>query len=409
MLYITAAQAAQKWNVTVRRVQDMCRKDLIDGAVRHGRDWMIPMDAQKPADRRCRNSALKAPLPQLPRRSPAIVMTNLYNRPGCAEEAMDALKNKPESAALSKAQIAYCRGEIDEAKGIVTALLNHPCGHDLQIGCGIILAMCAIYKGDTALWQIARSRISDAVCHNEKDQYLSEFWAAAVDSEIHNTYTFPGWFMRGCFDPIAGDSYPAARYYYLKFLFVMGHQYASGVIGERDNQAAMGLFSAVAEPLISQTRKDGALIAEIYMRLLCATSYHDLGKDDMAILHLDTAIRLALPDRLFLILAEYRKNLDFLLDERLNLVNPAATDHVRRLSKAFMHGWTVLHNAVLGRSVTNELTTREREVAKHAAFGLSNKDIAQRLHISVNTVKQSLRAAMDKTGAVRRIDLSHYL
>ena len=57
----------------------------------------------------------------------------------------------------------------------------------------------------------------------------------------------------------------------------------------------------------------------------------------------------------------------------------------------------------------NQLTAREREVAKQAAFGLSNKDIAQRLNISVNTVKQSLRTAMDKTGALRRSDLADYI
>lgn len=72
-------------------------------------------------------------------------------------------------------------------------------------------------------------------------------------------------------------------------------------------------------------------------------------------------------------------------------------------------GWTHLHNTMLSRTVSTDLTTREREVAKHAAYGLSNKEIALRLNISINTVKQSLRTAMDKTGALRRNELSRYI
>ena len=165
----------------------------------------------------------------------------------------------------------------------------------------------------------------------------------------------------------------------------------------------------MAEPLIAQNRKEGALVSELYSRLICASSYHDLGNDAMAILHLDQAIRLAVPDDLLMPLAEYRRQLDFLMDERLGLVSQELVGRVKALNRTYLEGWTVLHNTQRSRRVTNDLTTREREVAKHAAFGLSNKEIAERLNISVNTVKQSLRTAMDKTGALRRSDLFHYI
>lgn len=129
----------------------------------------------------------------------------------------------------------------------------------------------------------------------------------------------------------------------------------------------------------------------------------------MAKLHLDQAISLALPDKLYMPLAEYRRQLDFLMDERLGDASQEALSQVKALNRTYLEGWTVLHNTQRGRRVTNALTTREREVAKHAAFGLSNKEIAERLNISVNTVKQSLRTAMDKTGALRRSDLFHYI
>jgi DNA-binding CsgD family transcriptional regulator len=42
------------------------------------------------------------------------------------------------------------------------------------------------------------------------------------------------------------------------------------------------------------------------------------------------------------------------------------------------------------------LTSREREVLQHAAFGLSNRHIGQRLGIAEQTVKNHLASAMRK-------------
>jgi hypothetical protein len=50
--YIIIKQAAEKWGVSERRVQQYCEFELIPGAVRPARDWLIPKDAQKPVDRR---------------------------------------------------------------------------------------------------------------------------------------------------------------------------------------------------------------------------------------------------------------------------------------------------------------------------------------------------------------------
>ena len=55
-----------------------------------------------------------------------------------------------------------------------------------------------------------------------------------------------------------------------------------------------------------------------------------------------------------------------------------------------------------GKTLATTLSVREREVAKLAAFGLSNAQIAEKLHMSVSVVKQSIRVASEKTGMSRR-------
>lgn len=50
--YLEVSEIAKKWNVTTRRVQIMCAEGQISGAVKFGRSWVIPEEAEKPVDGR---------------------------------------------------------------------------------------------------------------------------------------------------------------------------------------------------------------------------------------------------------------------------------------------------------------------------------------------------------------------
>lgn len=53
---MTASQAAERWNVSERRVRALCGEGKVTGAVQIGRGWRIPPDAKKPLDGRGRRS-----------------------------------------------------------------------------------------------------------------------------------------------------------------------------------------------------------------------------------------------------------------------------------------------------------------------------------------------------------------
>lgn len=55
MEYISAMQAAEKWGITVKRVQVLCKANRIPGVNRVGHMWIIPFDAEKPLDARIKN------------------------------------------------------------------------------------------------------------------------------------------------------------------------------------------------------------------------------------------------------------------------------------------------------------------------------------------------------------------
>ena len=45
--YITVQEAAEKWGVTARQVQILCKENRIAGATRLSRIWIIPENAKK--------------------------------------------------------------------------------------------------------------------------------------------------------------------------------------------------------------------------------------------------------------------------------------------------------------------------------------------------------------------------
>ena len=63
MLYISADEAARKWNISVRRVQQMCKSGEIPGAVKEGRSWVLPEDVQQPVRKTLKTFRALLPLP----------------------------------------------------------------------------------------------------------------------------------------------------------------------------------------------------------------------------------------------------------------------------------------------------------------------------------------------------------
>jgi DNA-binding CsgD family transcriptional regulator len=129
----------------------------------------------------------------------------------------------------------------------------------------------------------------------------------------------------------------------------------------------------------------------------------------MAVNHIDKALKLILPDGLYGIIAEYVRHFDGLLEERLALLDKGALEIVNELYKVYSVGWARLSGAVRNRYVASNLTVREREVAKLAAFGFTTREISGMLYISESTVKQTVLRVVQKTGVSDRSEFPNIL
>lgn len=54
MDYMTLREASEKWGISTRQINYYCTEDRIPGAVKMAGVWLIPKDAEKPADGRTR-------------------------------------------------------------------------------------------------------------------------------------------------------------------------------------------------------------------------------------------------------------------------------------------------------------------------------------------------------------------
>ena len=406
MNMITVKQAAEKWGVTPRRVQELCKEGKIKGAQRWERTWMIPAHAVLP-------STAKGDVPHMPmpKKSPFLDMTNIYNTAGDADGRAAMLENNPEAFALLEAQLAYRRGEIYKVYDRARYFLSAHSGFYAILGGGMLLALCAIWRGDMELWVEAKRHICSAPCESEVQRDMISLALAIVDSSVYDNKDYPEWFKRGNFEALPPDAHPAAKVFYTKYLYMSAFGIASKQIDYEGIQglALMRLIPKTIEPMISQAVVDRTILPEIFLRLSCAVAYYNSGDREHAIVHMDKAIALALADRLYGVLVEYVRHFDGLLEERIALVDPSAVEIIKELYGVYSVGWSKLSGAVRNRNIAANLTAREREVAKLVTFGFTSKEIASMLYIAESTVKQTVLRVVQKTGVKDRSEFSSIL
>lgn len=55
MKYVSTTAISKKWNISARRIGTLCAEGRIPNVQRAGNMWLIPEDAEKPADARVKS------------------------------------------------------------------------------------------------------------------------------------------------------------------------------------------------------------------------------------------------------------------------------------------------------------------------------------------------------------------
>lgn len=410
MNMITVQQAAENWGLSVRYVQVLCQKGKLPGAVKFGLNWMIPADAERPKDGRYKESKAEPntiPKIVMPVQSPLMIMSSFYNKPGKAEKCIESLSAAPETQALFSGEVAFIQGNIPKALELVLPLLQVDADFYGALNVGMFISALAVWKNDDALWKKGRERMFSAPCTSDTERRIRDLWLAINDAAISENRQNLDPSSWSEFNRLPADSIPAYLFYYAKYMYKLGIDVAreEATLPDIQDMGVLRMFPYLAEPLIAQVHNSEAVLSEIYLHFLCADAYNKIGAKEKSEQHLEIAVSLCLPDKLYGVLAECRGLMSNALDECLERKDAEAAKRVKKLEKQMYANWMEMVNqtADLG------LSDRQKEIARLASIGLSNEEIATRLQISYNTVKSTITMIMNKTGTSKRSEFAPYI
>ena len=398
--YLSLREAAQKWGVSERRINQYCTEGRIAGAQRIGKAWAIPSNAQKPGDpRRMRQQGKIPPLQTSAggrlNHANLMPLMNTAFVPGNCQAAALAMTPGPRRD-IALAEYHYFSGQPEAAAKEAEAYLTSP---DI----GAKLSACLIYAyANLSLGRIPRARfaldeLNAALASAGKES--PEFRAAAafvasagavllhlpMPDKLPEIESFLPLLPPGL---RAFALYVQAHYLYLK------KEYSKSA-GTVEATLAMG---ASAYP-----------IPAIYLHLVAVMDYVSLKQSEQAQGHLLTAWEMARPDDLIEGFGEHHGLLGAMLEAVIKPKWPEDFKRIIDITYRFSSGWRRVHNPITGHDVADDLTTTEFAIAMLAARNWTTQEIAEHLNISVNTVKSHISEAMRKLNVRNRKSLKQYM
>ncbi len=411
MEYISVKDAAEKWGTTVRSVQKYCTDGRVDGAVKVSGIWVVPENAEKPADMRKTEEKNKKRESAESRQKAAaenkltenmkaertvMPLMNTPYEPGSALAAANGIEDE-EMRNIALAEYYYFSGHPAKASDIVEPYL-------VDSDLALQLSACLIYAySNLALDRIPRARQAMTQIRSAADAAdgstppRSKSFAACIAAAASVLLHLP---LPEGIDSIKPALSMLPTGIRLFALYIEAHGY---YLSKRYHACI-----AVAETALALEEKLYP-IPSIYLHLVAAMGYINIKESEQAKEHLLEAWKIAQPDDMIEAFGEHHGLLGGLLEAVMKKEYPDAFKRIIKITYSFSAGWRKVHNPVTGHYVADDLTTTEFTVAMLAARGWSNKEIADHLDVSVHTVDAQIKTVTQKLGITQRTELKKFM
>lgn len=396
MEYLSVRETAEKWNLSVRMVQQFCAQGRIPGARKLGKCWAIPGDAEKPQDPR----AARKQRGEIPPSRGLLDHTNLMplmNKPFSPGEclaAVEAMAVGPQRD-IAMAEYHYFSGQ-PEAAAMETERYLKCDDLGARLSACLLFAYANLSLGRIQQARFALHELNTALADSNDSPEVraaSAFVAAAGAVLLHLPLPEGLPASQDFLPQLPMGSRAFALYVYAHFLYL-----------QKEYGASLGLVEGALAMSAGQYP-----IPAIYLHLVAVMDAMSLKQTDRARSHLLAAWDLARPDDLIEGFGEHHGLLGGMLESVIKPRWPEDFKRIIEITYRFSSGWRKVHNPITGHDVADDLTTTEFAVCMLAARGWSSQDIADLLHISVSTVKKHIAAAKEKLGVSHRKDLQQYM
>lgn len=393
--YLSIREAAEKWGVSERRVNQYCAQGRIPGAVRFGGAWAIPENGTKPEDPRKERKAPAKNQAAQELFSNLMPLLNTPFPPGHCLKTIEKMEDGPQKG-IALAEYYYFTGQAEKALKATEEYLASENRAIRLSACWLYAFSCLTMGRPDHARHALREIKNTLAAGGEAEPALGAAQAFVafgalvllhlpLPEEMPPAEAFLSLLPPGL---RAFALYVQAHYLYLK------GEYGRSV-GVVEATLAMG---AGAYP-----------ISAIYLHLVGVMSYMSLKQTDQARAHLLAAWELARPDDLIEGFGEHHGLLGAMLEATIKPGWPEDFKRIIDITYRFSSGWRSVHNLVTGHDVADDLTTTEFAIAMLAARSWTTQEIGEHLNISANTVKAHISQAMKKLNVENRKALKKHM
>ena len=287
---------------------------------------------------------------------------------------------------IMRAEAHFQRGELDEAEQLChRALFAADLKRQNSICQCVLFLLCriAIQRGDTAALEETRQAIRDRARQNTEDlcRYTLDLAEGFLSVLLGRWTDIPTWLLEGQIDR--------------RRLVIMTQPFAFIIYGRvllerKDFRKLLGK----CEYFLGLSSIFPNLLPQVYARLYMAQALDALGHRDEAIGQVKTALELAVPDQVYMPFVENYPGIRAIFPLSAEWESPRGA--IARLYR----GWEAARGGAAAA-----FTPRERDILRYLKQDLTNGEIAQRLYISPNTVRNTVSVMLKKRGMASREQL----
>jgi len=390
MEFISVKEAAEKWGITPRWVQICCKEGLVEGSQRVGKSWLIPKNAEKPI----KNKSLEttANHPQYGQFMPLV--TAAYE-PGDCCKYIENIQNEDEKN-LAWAEYYYFSGQAVKAIPYAEKYLHHE-DKAYRLSACMIYGYSNFTIGDLkkSIYALRIIKETDQWARENGDEYIKSMCRFVLSLEavaVHKKdadKTFLQMQMKilpkgvrlfGCYI-LAHDEYLKGNY-----------------------ERALGIAETAI--CVADTVHP---IAKIYLNIIAAVALISMKERDEALAHFDRAWELAKADGMLQGFGVHHNMLRGLVEARLKKDEVEDYMKILDISTRFHKTRRINKNPDMITDFHDDLKPIELIIAILASQGWTNKEIANHMEISTNTVKYYISIVYQKLQVSDRKQLQEHI
>ncbi len=376
MKFISSKQAAQAWGISPRRVALLASQGRISGAILTGNTWLIPDNAEKPADSRRKEFALQSKEPE----------AELYPYIVCFVRSEDQVNRfSPEEKQLYRACTLYEAGDFDAAAQLVEPLLT--CTQlNIRLGAQYLLSFICMYLADYASadkYAVLFQAEYHGICTPSPTLRLLFY---AFEAEMGRTSRFVESIGKLDFNAFSPELLP----------FVAGQKMYAELI--KCNMGGKLPDITPYEVICLSCDAEGYAYAAMYLHILLTIFYATQGETEKEHSHLKRAIELCITHQLYFTLACLLSIMPETMEAMLISFPPEAKIRIQKIIEACVNARIEYAAYKRKRTVISLLKENDYRLISCCLRNCSINQMAEQFGLSRSGINKRLSILYDKLG-----------